>query len=96
MTVYLAWTSDPVQDLEGPWHEARLIAPGLLALESTESLSSVYHAIKWSLPNEASLIVVPLDRMPKSRGMAAGTTQWLRDRTPRRPDGSTCAAPETA
>lgn len=96
MTVYLAWTSDAVQDLEGPWQEARPIAPGLLAVDSTESLSAVYHAIKWSLPHEASLMVVPVDQMPKSRGMAVGTTKWLRDRTPGRPTGSSRVAPDIA
>ncbi|RYB91667.1 hypothetical protein EUA93_16040 [Nocardioides oleivorans] len=80
MTAYLAWTSDPPHDLEGPWTEARTIAPGLLALDSTESLSAVYHALKWSLPHDAALIVAPLDQMPKSRGMAPGTTTWFRDR----------------
>lgn len=88
MTVYLAWTSEDLADLadlEGPWHEAMLIAPGLFAVDSTESLSAVYHAIKWSLPREASLIVVPVHQTPKSRGMAAGTTTWLRERTARQP-----------
>ncbi|QIX27946.1 hypothetical protein ncot_16140 [Nocardioides sp. JQ2195] len=83
MNVYLAWTSEPPDDLEGPWTEARPIAPGLLLLESTETLSVVYHALKWSLSDEASLIVSPVDRTPKSRGMAPGTMSWLRDRTSR-------------
>ncbi len=90
MTVYLAWTSEDLPDLadlEGPWHEALLVAPGLIAVESTESLSAVYHAIKWSLRREASLIVVPLHQTPKSRGMAPGTTIWLRERTARQPTG---------
>lgn len=82
MTIYLAWTSEAVQELDGPWQEARTLAPGLLAVDSTETLSAVYHAIKWSLPQEASLIVVPVLQTPKSRGMADGTTTWLRDRTP--------------
>ena len=81
-TVYLAWTSEPPEDLDGPWEEARQIAPGLLLLESTETLSVVYHAVKWALPQHASLIVSPVDRTPKSRGMAPGTTSWLRARTP--------------
>ncbi|WP_205744808.1 hypothetical protein [Yimella sp. RIT 621] len=91
LTVYLAWTSEDLADLadlEGPWHEAMLIAPGLIAVNSTESLSAVYHAIKWSLRREASLIVVPVHQMPKSRGMAAGTTTWLRERTARHPTAS--------
>ena len=81
MNVYLAWTAEPPADLDGPWREARAIAPGLLLLESTETLSVVYHALKWSLPDGSPLIVTPVDRTPKSRGMAPGTTSWLRRRT---------------
>jgi hypothetical protein len=80
MTVYLAWTSQPPADLVGPWLEARAVAPGVLLLESTEGLSAVYHAVKWSLPHDAALVVTAVERPPKSRGLAAGTTAWLRDR----------------
>jgi hypothetical protein len=79
--VYLAWTEEDPEDLDGPWLEARPVAPGLLLLESTESLSAVYHALKWALPDGAALVVSPVDRTPKSRGLAAGTTTWLRERT---------------
>ncbi|NYG57224.1 hypothetical protein BJ980_000147 [Nocardioides daedukensis] len=81
MTVFLAWTSEPPEDLEGPWQEARPIAPGLLLLESSESLSVVYHALKWALPQDAALIVSLVPHTPKSRGMAPGSTSWLRERT---------------
>lgn len=91
MTVFLAWTSEHLDDtsgLEGPWSQVRLVAPGLLLLESTESLSRVYHALKWSLADEeAALIVTPVDRTPKLRGLAAGTTSWLRERTQRSLEG---------
>jgi hypothetical protein len=50
-------------------------------LESTETLSVVYHAWKWSLPDTAPLIVTTVHQTPKSRGMAAGTTAWLRQGT---------------
>jgi hypothetical protein len=83
VTVYLAWTSEPPSDLEGPWSEARRIAPGLLLIDSTETLSAVYHALKWSLPDESALIVSPVPQTPKSRGLAPGTTAWLRRRTAR-------------
>ena len=85
MTAFLAWTEHPPEDLEGPWLEARVVAPGLLALESAESLSVVYHALKWSLPDRSALIVVPVVETPKSRGLAPGTTRWLRERS--RPGG---------
>ena len=84
MTVFLAWTSDSVDDpttLEGPWSQVRVAAPGVLLLESTETLSKVYHALKWSLSEEAALIVSPVHETPKLRGLAAGTTTWLRART---------------
>jgi len=81
--VYLAWTGEDPEDLDGPWLEARPVAPGLLLLESTESLSAVYHALKWALPVDAAIVVAPVDRTPKSRGLAAGTTSWLRARTSR-------------
>ncbi|WP_162602279.1 hypothetical protein [Nocardioides daejeonensis] len=85
MTVYLAWVAQPPADLHGPWEEARVIAPGLLLIESDEALSPVYHALKWSLPDNTALIVSPVTQQPKSRGMAPGTTSWLRERT--RPAG---------
>ena len=81
MTVFLAWTSADPDTLSGPWYELRPIAPGLLLMESEESLSTVYHALKWSLPDGAALIVSPVEHTPKSRGMAPGTTSWLRART---------------
>jgi hypothetical protein len=83
VTVFLAWTSEPPADLEGPWREAREIAPGLLLLDSAETLSVVYHALKWALPDGAAMVVSPVHQTPKSRGLAPGTTAWLRRRTPR-------------
>lgn len=90
MTVYLAWTSaDPTPDdlRDGPWEEVRVVAPGLLLLESTERLSPVYHQVKWSLPEGAALIVQALHERPKLKGLAPGTTTWLRDRLPVTLDG---------
>ena len=81
MTAYLAWTAEPPEDLEGPWEEARVVGPGLLLIDSPEALSPVYHALKWSLPDDAALVVVPLHERPKLRGLAPGTTTWLRERT---------------
>ncbi|MDN4162975.1 hypothetical protein [Nocardioides abyssi] len=81
MTAYLAWTAEPPEDLDGPWTEARPVAPGLLLIDSTEHLSAVYHALKWALPDDAALVVVPLHETPKLRGLAPGTTTWLRERT---------------
>jgi hypothetical protein len=81
MTVYLVWTSHPAEDLAGPWDEAREITDGLTLLDSSESLSAVYHAVKWTLPHDAALIVTPVPHTPKLRGMPPGTMSWLRART---------------
>ncbi|MBE7324722.1 hypothetical protein IEQ44_08655 [Nocardioides sp. Y6] len=88
MTVFLAWTSDVVTPeevgrLEGPWREVRPVAPGLLLVESDETLSPVYHALKWSLTEGAALVVTPVLERPKLKGVAPGTTTWLRERTPK-------------
>lgn len=81
VTVYLAWSDAAPEDLIGPWTEAREIERGLVLLESTESLSAVYHALKHALPADTPLFVTPLLSQPKARGMAPGTTSWLRERT---------------
>lgn len=86
MTVYVAWTSadleqlDPARDLTGPWHEVLIAAPGLAFLDSDDTLSRVYHAMKWSLPEGAALVVAPVADLPKAKGLAPGTVSWLRAR----------------
>ena len=87
MAVFLAWVSaEPLDraDLVGPWEEVREVAPGLLLLESGATLSQVHHAVKWALPDGAALLVTEVVHTPKSRGLAAGMTAWLRARTSRR------------
>ncbi|MCW2847857.1 MAG: hypothetical protein JWR90_1831 [Marmoricola sp.] len=85
MTVYVAWTPElPEEDLPGPWNEIRVAAPGLLLVESDDTLSRVFHELKWALATEdASLFVAPLAATPKLRGLSPGTLTWLRERTPR-------------
>jgi len=86
MTLYLAWTSadlhdlDPSQDLTGPWREFRVAADGVAFVDSDDTLSRVYHALKWSLPEGAAVVVAPLAAAPKAKGLARGTTSWLRAR----------------
>jgi len=83
MTVYVAWTSEmPEKGLPGPWTELRVAAPGLLLVESTDTLSRVFHELKWALSEDASLLVGPLAATPKLRGVNPGTLSWLRARTP--------------
>jgi hypothetical protein len=83
VTVFLAWTSEapPAAELPGPWREIRVAAPGLLLIESDDTLSRVYHELKWSLTPASPLIVAPLSATPKLRGLAPGTLSWLRSRT---------------
>ncbi|MEP9364352.1 hypothetical protein ABLE68_15400 [Nocardioides sp. CN2-186] len=86
MTVYAAWTSadllelDVARDLAGPWREVVVAAGGLAFVDSDHTLSQVYHALKWSLADGVSLAVIPVGDLPKAKGLAAGTNSWLRSR----------------
>ncbi len=86
MTVYVAWTSadlhefDPSRDLVGPWREVVVAAGGLVFVDSDDTLSRVYHELKWSLPDGVALVVAPVADLPKAKGLAPGTNSWLRKR----------------
>jgi len=86
MTVYVAWTSadlqalDASRDLAGPWREVVVAASGLAFVDSDDTLSQVYHALKWSLPDGVALAVAPVADQPKAKGLAPGTNSWLRAR----------------
>lgn len=87
MTVCLVWLEDPdlvgeVVGAPGPWREILEAGPGLLLVETEETLSRVYHEIKWLLPRECALLAAPLAQRPKARGVTAGTVSWLRGRLP--------------
>jgi hypothetical protein len=87
MAVCLVWLDEPagvdvVMASPGPWREVVEAAPGLLMVETDETLSRVYHEIKWLLPDGAALLVAPVSERPKARGMTAGTVRWLRERLP--------------
>lgn len=89
MTVYVAWTSADLEgtdghELAGPWRDVWIAASGVVLLDSDETLSRVYHELKWSLPEGVALIVTPAGGLPKLKGLAPGTTSWLRARL--RPD----------
>jgi hypothetical protein len=82
VTVFMAWTSEPVPaDVLGPWREVHVAAPGLAMIDSDDTLSRVYHELKWSLAPGASLLVAPVAATPKLKGVAPGTLSWLRSRT---------------
>ena len=67
MTVYVAWVSElPEPHLPGPWTELRVAAPGLLLVESDDTLSRVFHELKWALSEDAALFVAPLAAHPEA------------------------------
>ena len=85
MTVYVVWASDlhevdPSRDLAGPWRQIVVAAGGLAFVDSDDTLSRVYHALKWSLPDGSALVVAPIADLPKAKGLAPGTNTWLRAR----------------
>jgi hypothetical protein len=80
--LYLAWEETGAVDatVVGPWDDAIVLRPGLLLLASEASRSEVYHALKHELPPGTALLVAPLADAPKMKGMAPGTSAWLRHR----------------
>ena len=84
--MYVVWTSadlhelDPSRDLAGPWREVFIAARELAFVDSDGTLSSVYHAFKWSLPEDVPLAVAPVANQPKAKGLAPGSNTWLRAR----------------
>ncbi|QWC86488.1 hypothetical protein KLP28_07370 [Nocardioidaceae bacterium] len=85
MTVFVAWSDAVIPaDLDGssngPWREVRRVEEHLVLVDSTESLSRVFHAVKWELPDDAALLVTPCDGAPKIRYLPSGTQSWLRAR----------------
>ena len=63
VTVFMAWTSadlrqiDASGDLAGPWREVIIAADGLAFVDSDDTLSKVFHALKWSLPTDVAVAV---------------------------------------
>lgn len=87
MSVCLAWLGDPtavdaVVAAPGPWREVIEAGPGLLVIETDDTLSRVYHEVKRLLPDACPLLVAPLAERPKARGVTEGTVSWLRRRLP--------------
>lgn len=87
MSVCLVWLGDPTQvevvmASPGPWREVIEAGPGLLVVETGETVSRVFHEIKWLLPDDCALLVAPVGERPKARGVTPGTVSWLRERLP--------------
>lgn len=84
MTVYFAWSEHPFSDdpaeLLGPWESLHRVATTALLVDSSASLSRVYHELKWTLPDSTPLFVVEV-AASKSAHVAPGTLTWLRHRS---------------
>ncbi|MTV26241.1 hypothetical protein FTX61_12590 [Nitriliruptoraceae bacterium ZYF776] len=70
-------------DTPGPWVELYPLRPGLTFVESDQTRSVVYHALKAELPADTPLLVAELHEVPKFKGMAPGALAWARARAPR-------------
>ncbi|HWI43990.1 MAG TPA: hypothetical protein VNS81_10235 [Nocardioides sp.] len=87
MSVCLVWLGDPakvevVMASPGPWREVIEAGTGMLVVETDETVSRVFHEIKWLLPDDCGLLVAPVGERPKARGVTPGTVSWLRERLP--------------
>ncbi|PJK00435.1 hypothetical protein CO641_00090 [Lysobacteraceae bacterium NML91-0213] len=67
---------DPAPEGDGPAH-AFALAPGLYLVESWETRSRLYHAVKHRF-RPRRLLVAPLADVPKFHGMAPGALKWVR------------------
>jgi hypothetical protein len=78
--LYLAYLDghELPDDADGPWRELRPLRPGLVFVDSDQTRSVVYHAIKDQLPSGTPLLVAELHEVPKFKGMAAGSLAWAR------------------
>lgn len=83
--LYLAYLDghDLGADVDGPWREIRPLRPGLVFVDSDQSRSVVYHALKDQAPAGTALLVDELSEVPKCKGMAPGSLAWARARLPR-------------
>jgi hypothetical protein len=90
VSVYLSWSSEPFEDevvgaSAGPWREVRRVEDRVLLVDSDESLSQVYHHLKWSFADVVpTLLVVVCDDL-KAKGLPPGTQTWVRARLSRDP-----------
>ena len=76
-TLCLVWHSAKETEVEisEPSHP---LSDGLFLVRSERTVSRLYHAIKYQLPEGTSLIVAPLADRPKFKGMAKGAFSWVR------------------
>jgi hypothetical protein len=81
--IYLAWLGQPIDGpIDGPWSDVFALEAQLVLIESEQSRSRVYHALKDLLPAGAPLLVQAIHDPPKFKGLAPGATAWLRSHPP--------------
>lgn len=80
--LYLAYLDGHALDprTRGPWRELQPLRPGLLLVDSDQTRSIVYHALKDQIPQDTPLLVAACAEVPKFKGMTAGALAWARDR----------------
>jgi hypothetical protein len=87
--LYLAYLDGHELEAEvpGPWRELYPLRPGLAFVDSDQTRSVVYHALKDQLPAGSPLLVATCVEVPKFKGMASGALAWARARVGPAPDG---------
>lgn len=63
-------------------HDAFEADLGLWFIESDQSLSRLYHAIKYQLRPHGPLFVVQMQSPPKFKNLKPGALNWIRSRFP--------------
>ncbi|TIX50461.1 hypothetical protein [Alteraurantiacibacter aquimixticola] len=83
--LYLLWFDPEADEPESlDFHgDAHVLADGFWMVRSDLTRSKLYHRIKWQLPDDAALLLAPLDDSrdgwPKFKGLAEGALKWLRE-----------------
>lgn len=77
--LYLVYLEAEVLPRTGEDPHLLELAPCLYLVESPQTRSRLYHALK-RRHAPRKLLVAPLADAPKFKGMSAGALKWLRDR----------------
>ncbi len=81
MNIYLLTSDRPFDlDIGAQFPEHHFVWDHAVLIESEQSQSRVYHAIKHALPADTPLMIAILDHQPKFKGAKPGLLKWLRER----------------
>lgn len=70
--------SAEAQRVADHFDEAKALWNGVVAVESEQTQSQVYHAVKRLLKRPDRLLVARLESQPKFKGAAEGSLTWMR------------------